>query len=909
MHILLQSFARGWISRKCFLYDAVSSQYTYYKFPCGRTFPENFTFALCDTVVSYETEFKEIICQLDGLCSFFENIEPDTFIQFSNLKILSLFGAFDHGVVYSGAFQNLENLLELLLSFHDSLASHFTIQKGAFQGLSKLRVLEIKNYNFSAEGYYPFKELSTSLESLSLKNSVVIDMCDILQSIQHIAALKHLNLDDNKIHTLHNCCQAHPCGTTNDLLNLSTLSLRENPLHKIEVGSLYYIKDIRVIDLSGTELTVQDLLMSGIHKIENISFSGMSHIGKDLIERLCQTAYHLQVKNLILTQNDILDLSSKALSKCQAVETLDVSYNFMKYTEAGILASLKMLKQFILSVNKLTTINFCPLNQTITVSITHLDLSYNSVLVLKSNGLVCMDTLQYLSLENNKISIIENLAFSGLRRLSELNLKENRISVLEQHYFTELKDLYSVNLLGNNIHEMSEGVFKDQASLQELHLGNIMKQLSLDISELQSLQTLHLQANDEITILSSKPRHISSLQIFKMHGPRFILEIPLPALKQLHVKGNDDLFTSSESICFFIHLETLYFQSSGTRKASLTLSKLYNLKHLYLKDLYYTTEYNLAGFELVFQNLTKLETLVLVGSGFPYFTFRMFKDLTSLKSLIIEDQRIETLAFEVFRNCINLKFLLFNNIIFQCTCKNAWIVLWAAAKRDMILNVQDEVCAMEYQKSKFVSFLDKTCDISVQFAFFLGSTIFVLLFIIFTFLSKKLGWHIVYFVYIIRARLAKLKGQKPGRIKYKHDVFVSYSSKDEFWVIHELIPNLEQKGPPFLKVCLHNRDFEVGKDIVDNIVDSIYNSRKIICVITHHYLRSEWCSLEMRMATYKVLAESQDFLILVFLERISPYEISAYHRLAKMIKKKTYVEWPEVKKEQLLFWERLKNSI
>lgn len=134
-------------------------------------------------------------------------------------------------------------------------------------------------------------------------------------------------------------------------------------------------------------------------------------------------------------------------------------------------------------------------------------------------------------------------------------------------------------------------------------------------------------------------------------------------------------------------------------------------------------------------------------------------------------------------------------------------------------------------------------------------------------------------------------------------------TKDEFWVVSELLPNLEQKGPPFLKLCLHNRDFEVGKDIVDNIVDSIYSSRKTICVITHHYLRSEWCSLEMRMVTYRLLAESQDRLILVFLERICTHEISVYHRLAKVIKKKTYIEWPERENEQVLFWERLKLAV
>ncbi|XP_043932027.1 toll-like receptor 13 [Protopterus annectens] len=226
-----------------------------------------------------------------------------------------------------------------------------------------------------------------------------------------------------------------------------------------------------------------------------------------------------------------------------------------------------------------------------------------------------------------------------------------------------------------------------------------------------------------------------------------------------------------------------------------------------------------------------------------------------------------------------------------------------------MLNLYIENCENWFHADNFINFLEKTCILPLEFHFFIGTMVFVILFMLLAFLYKIEGWYLIYTLYILRIWLKTQMGWAERQVKYKYDVFVSYSTKDEFWLIHELIPNLEQKGPPFLKVCLHNRDFEVGKDIVDNIVDSIYSSRKTICVITHHYLRSEWCSLEMRMVTYRLLAESQDSLILVFLERILPSEISAYHRLARMIKKKTYIDWPEGGDEQLLFWERLKIAV
>lgn len=43
------------------------------------------------------------------------------------------------------------------------------------------------------------------------------------------------------------------------------------------------------------------------------------------------------------------------------------------------------------------------------------------------------------------------------------------------------------------------------------------------------------------------------------------------------------------------------------------------------------------------------------------------------------------------------------------------------------------------------------------------------------------------------------------------DAFVSFSSRDEAWVLGELAPRLEEQGEPRLKLCLHNRDFEVSQ--------------------------------------------------------------------------------------------------
>ncbi|CAM5133062.1 unnamed protein product [Eretmochelys imbricata] len=143
--------------------------------------------------------------------------------------------------------------------------------------------------------------------------------------------------------------------------------------------------------------------------------------------------------------------------------------------------------------------------------------------------------------------------------------------------------------------------------------------------------------------------------------------------------------------------------------------------------------------------------------------------------------------------------------------------------------------------------------------------------------------------------------------KYEYDMFVSYNTHDQEWVINELLPTLEDKY--HWRLCLHHCDFEPGKCILKNIVENIYASRKTICVITHHYLESESCSKEMQVASFRLFDEHMDVLVLIFLEHIPSDSLSPYHRMRKLVKKKTYLTWPQEEKEIPLFWHKLNMAL
>ncbi|MEQ2165989.1 hypothetical protein GOODEAATRI_022883, partial [Goodea atripinnis] len=99
------------------------------------------------------------------------------------------------------------------------------------------------------------------------------------------------------------------------------------------------------------------------------------------------------------------------------------------------------------------------------------------------------------------------------------------------------------------------------------------------------------------------------------------------------------------------------------------------------------------------------------------------------------------------------------------------------------------------------------------------------------------------------------------------------------------------------------------KPIIENITDAIYGSRKTICVISRSYLQSEWCSREIQMASYRLFDEQKDVLILLFLEEIPTHHLSPYHRMRKLVKKRTYLSWPQAAQHPGVFWQNVQRAL
>jgi len=141
--------------------------------------------------------------------------------------------------------------------------------------------------------------------------------------------------------------------------------------------------------------------------------------------------------------------------------------------------------------------------------------------------------------------------------------------------------------------------------------------------------------------------------------------------------------------------------------------------------------------------------------------------------------------------------------------------------------------------------------------------------------------------------------------EYEFDAFVMYSSEDTEWVTQQLCPQLESENN--LRLCLYFRDFTFGKEIIDNIAQSIDSSRKCLLIVSNAFSRSNWCQYEMSVAQTGMLCKDRNNVILVLLEEIN--EINMNPRLRHEMSRSTYAEWTGNVVGQQLFWKRLTEAL
>ncbi|NXW39525.1 TLR13 protein, partial [Phaetusa simplex] len=548
-----------------------------------------------------------------------------------------------------------------------------------------------------------------------------------------------------------------------------------------------------------------------------------------------------------------------------------------------------------------------------------LRLDLNGLARLDRRGLQGLGELRELRLDNNRLADLLPGSFAHLGRLLTLNLRNNRVSVLFPGTFAGLGRLQTLDLGGNNLRHLAADALRELGALRRLYLDrNRLQEVSAEtFSPVQaSLEVLDLRANALRYIshrLRQQPpfRHLRRLYDLKLQAQR---PYGLRIIPQRFFQG----LTSLQAL--FLAQNSLLAISADA------FDDLGQLRYLTLADSSGGMGDLPAG---VFKNLTLLRSLDLENMGLRSLAPQVFGNLSRLERLQLAKNELRGLDRRLEGWLPALRYLDLRKCPLSCSCANAWLPAWLERSRVQVVYLYNYTCGDGgdgaggdddggsgggggYGGSGggggppvyLHSFDTRVCFLDVGLYLFAATAPAVLLLLALPLLYHRAYWRLRYHLFLLRAWA---NGRwRPEHRRYAYDSFVSYNSADEGWVLGELVPELERCS---LRLCLHHRDFRPGRAIVDNIVDAIYNSRKTVCVVSRGYLRSEWCSLEIQLASYRLFDELRDVLVLVFLEAIPDAELAVYHRMRRVLLKRTYLRWPQQPQARRLFWAKLARAL
>ncbi|XP_075696434.1 uncharacterized protein LOC142662229 [Rhinoderma darwinii] len=831
--------------------------------------------------------------------------------------------------VESEAFTNLEALKYLDLSYNQIRS----LSLGVFHGLGNLTQLYL-HYNTLAVIHPDVFRPLLGLQSLNLSANYLNNFSSVVHALQPLMQLKNLSLCDNNI--------SHLAHTDSLPRNLSKLFLCQNHLQDLNCHQDFLI-NIKYLDLSYNNITsssLQKVNLSNTNYLriafnpdfeilkflenptippERIDYSGLKLNTSEKLQVMCSHLKSKQISKLNLIRNNITSLPNLIFENCTSCLQMDLSYNRLK--DASCLSFLKTsnLSSLTIEHNLLKQLKSCPnvttfpdlqsisfrfnriwsvMSEAFTYApnLKELRLNINNIIHLLPHCFKGLSNLRTLRLDNNLITDLYKNSFFGLKQLTTLNLRNNRISVIFENVFEGLENLIILDLGGNKITQVKNGSFIGLKYLSKLYLDiNQIKKISGDMFNgvEATLQVLDLASN-KLSYQSSRQNLSPFSKLEKIYDLKLQSQQPhgLMAIPKGFFKGLDSL-------------RDLYLgQNRLAHLGSNVFDELKNLKFLSLAEDCNGVQNLSPG---IFKDLVNLKYLDLENMCIQSLSPDIFSNLTNLRRLQLTKNGLKHIDIQIFENMTKLRYLDLRNCPFTCTCDNADFQGWLNVSQVQVVYAYNITCSNE-RSAFFHSFDTHVCDLKVKLILFFTSFFSLCLFIIIPIIYSKSYWRIKYNYFLFISWLNERWNSKKDL--YKYDAFVSYNTRDEDWVYETMLPMLEKgKSSKSLRLCLHHRDFTLGRDIVDNIVDSIHNSRKTLCVVSRSYLRSEWCSMEMQLASYKLFDEMKDVLVLIFLEDIPKRELSTYHRMRKVMLKKTYITWPGEPEAQRLFWAKVRKAL
>jgi Leucine-rich repeat (LRR) protein len=554
-------------------------------------------------------------------------------------------------------------------------------------------------------------------------------------------------------------------------------------------------------------------------------------------------------------------------------------------------------------------------------NITHLVLARNQFPKLEAGSFPQMPRLQYIDLRevvatdlkpgtlsprtmpNLRTLLIGGNMLSGVvpgvlvPQLESLDVSANYGDPFTQSYFdvsegsfVNMTNLSFLNLSYNNLRRVSRETFRGLENLNR-HLG--LKNASIyhleegAFENLGKLEFLNLEHNPFprlYNLTAAMFRGLYNLRVLLLSGCEISFLAPdvfsyLPSLEYLSLRDNQ-LTTLSPAL--FVSLPHLI----GIDLADNQLAYANNAS------------------QRLFENNTELEVVFLSRNK-----------LTSLNPVMLEDAVFLT-RLEIYDN----------NILCQCVpflSTKRWLNKRNLTLLDMnIAGLSTLRCFSPDESTnrpvtEYINSLGGDCLLPPsEESLAIWIIVLLVTFLVLSFAVVALAYHyrsyIRYWTFLARMDIWRrgLRRKACESYDYQYDAFVSYSNEDRNFVVR-LVAMLENYEP-FLKLCVYERDFEIGSVISDSVLQSVALSRRTLLVISDAFARSQWCRWELQLAEHHRLFlrdenEGGDSLIMIKLGEVTETHMTP--TLKYLLRTRIYLEWDSEPSKQRQFWDKLRTAL
>ncbi|XP_011308295.1 protein toll [Fopius arisanus] len=775
---------------------------------------------------------------------------------------------------------------------------------------------------------------------------------------QNLEKLKLLNIWSNKLVEI----KPH---SFDKLKSIRSIDMHSNNLQTLPRDIFAPLKNLIVVNLSQNNFTANSLpegLFSNNSLLRNVIFfenkqnlttlpskffAGLTHL-TSITMRRNRLVYlpedlltgTVNLRNISMEWNYIESLPRGIFKDCKDLFSINLSYNELRELPIGLFSTLHNLEKLDLSRNHITEISgnlFHGLS-----SLKVLNLERNGLKTIHPDGLRPLQNLRIARFSSNLLTLKSNPSpsiegdrltspFYPCTRIEELHLANNNISDIFFDWATA-PQLRTLDLQYNSLRFLhAQDVFFLSENLYVDLSFNRIELISLTYAEafatpreypkkvIVSVENNPINCDCDIYDLlryregDMDPKVQNNVHLkmekLKCQKPSGLLNLSVENLKSKSLKclvENPEIYNATcpgKCECWLQPSKRAYlidcsYQGLTVAPQSLKapggLTIELNLNGNFLKKM---PSMRQPGYEAVTAlSLSKNEIMELSQSS-------LSKNLRVLTLDSNNLTRLDKPVLEFLVNSSALRNLSLQGNPWECDCDAREFLSFIQSKKNDIPELQEVKCKYPGENSIFEMTPEDMCPLAVAgiIGVCIGIALLGVIVGIIAALYYRFQREIKVWLYSKQWCLWFVTEAELDKDKL-YDAFISYSHKDEEFVVKNLITKLEEGPRPF-KLCVHFRDWLAGEWIPNQIARSVQDSRRTIVVLSPNFLESVWGKMEFRTAHNQALSEGRARVIVILYGEIGPVddldpELKAYLTM------NTYVKWGDP-----WFWQKLKYAL